>query len=273
MVYIYILELVENKYYVGKTDNPQIRLEDHFSDFGSEWTKLHKPLKVSKIIPDCDNYDEDKITLQTMSQYGIDNVRGGSFTQINLNKSTQIMLEKMIRNASDVCYKCGSKTHFVKDCDINNRFILFSDDSSSEGSSSEDSSSEDSSSEDSSSEGSSSEDSSSEGSSSDDSDYSNKFKNIKKTNPLPRPQSWVSKPVINHKNIKKTNPLPRPQIWVSKPIINHKNNDNYTTRKPVPSRAKELNLTSKKHNCFRCGRDNHYASDCYAKVHSKGYKL
>ena len=39
MVYIYILKLRNNKYYIGKTQNPTFRLEDHFENNGSSWTK------------------------------------------------------------------------------------------------------------------------------------------------------------------------------------------------------------------------------------------
>jgi len=46
MVFIYILQLEKGKYYIGKTNNPQFRLETHFNSNGSEWTKIYKPLKV-----------------------------------------------------------------------------------------------------------------------------------------------------------------------------------------------------------------------------------
>lgn len=41
MVFIYVLELQEGKYYIGKTDNPKFRLENHFNcnDYGSAWTQ------------------------------------------------------------------------------------------------------------------------------------------------------------------------------------------------------------------------------------------
>ena len=45
MVYIYVLKLRNNKYYVGKTNNPQFLLESHFNLNGSEWTKIYKPVK------------------------------------------------------------------------------------------------------------------------------------------------------------------------------------------------------------------------------------
>jgi predicted GIY-YIG superfamily endonuclease len=38
MVFIYLLELENNKYYVGKTSKPDFRLEQHFNSSGSQWT-------------------------------------------------------------------------------------------------------------------------------------------------------------------------------------------------------------------------------------------
>ena len=38
MVFIYSLKLQSDKYYIGKTDLPNFRLQDHFDSSGS-WTK------------------------------------------------------------------------------------------------------------------------------------------------------------------------------------------------------------------------------------------
>jgi len=87
MVFIYVLQLEQGKYYIGKTNNPQFRLESHFNSNGSEWTKIYKPLQILELKPNCDAYDEDKITRQYMDKYGINNVRGGSFVSVKLQKS------------------------------------------------------------------------------------------------------------------------------------------------------------------------------------------
>ena len=116
MVFIYILELENKKYYIGKTLNPDIRLEQHFNSFGSAWTKKHKPKKILEIIPNCDNFDEDKYTIKYMEQFGIDNVRGGSFCEIKLNKDNLSTIKKMINGTTDKCYICGDNKHFAKDC-------------------------------------------------------------------------------------------------------------------------------------------------------------
>lgn len=119
MVYIYTLQLEQGKYYVGKTNNPQFRLDSHFNSNGSEWTKLYKPLRVLEIKPDCDDYDEDKITRQYMDKYGINNVRGGSFVSVKLEKTTINILQQMSNGTNNKCFTCGKNDHFAKDCQEN----------------------------------------------------------------------------------------------------------------------------------------------------------
>ena len=119
MVFIYILELENKKYYVGKTINPDFRLEQHFNSYGAQWTKKFKPKKVLEIIPNCDNFDEDKFTLKYMEKYGINNVRGGTFCEIKLNKDIVSTITKMINGSTNKCYNCGNNSHFVKDCTFN----------------------------------------------------------------------------------------------------------------------------------------------------------
>ena len=117
MLSVYILELVDNKYYVGKTDNILRRTTEHLNLLGSAWTKKYNPVKIMDIIENCDDYDEDKYTLKYMNNYGIDNVRGGSFCEVILSEETIKIINKMLNGSNNNCYVCGAKDHFVDKCD------------------------------------------------------------------------------------------------------------------------------------------------------------
>ena len=116
MVFIYILQLDKDKYYIGKTNNPDFRLEQHRNSNGSTWTKKYKPISVIDILPNCDDYDEDKYTIKYMEKYGVNNVRGGSFCEIKLSNENIMTLKQMIRGVTDKCYICGNSDHFAKKC-------------------------------------------------------------------------------------------------------------------------------------------------------------
>jgi len=115
-MYIYILELTNNKYYIGKTNNAEIRIENHFDNKGAEWTKLYKPIKLIELIQNCDNYDEDKYVFKYMNQYGIDNVRGGSFVQIELNNEYKNVIQHILNSTNDICFVCNLPGHFGNNC-------------------------------------------------------------------------------------------------------------------------------------------------------------
>tara|TARA_B110000305_G_C19389824_1_gene614210 strand:- start:752 stop:1498 length:747 start_codon:yes stop_codon:yes gene_type:complete len=122
MVFIYILKLEQNKYYVGKTNNPTFRMDDHFSGgCGSSpwwpvWTQKYAPIKILEVIPNCDDYDEDKYVKIYMKKYGIDNVRGGSYSQIKLIAEQFTIIERELISSMDECFRCGLRGHFIKDC-------------------------------------------------------------------------------------------------------------------------------------------------------------
>ncbi len=122
-MYIYVLQCEDNKYYVGKSKNYDNRFEKHVYDYGSAWTKKYKPIKIHKVIPCHDSYDEDKYTKIYMEKYGIDNVRGGSYTSLTLSNEIKKFIEREILTAKNLCYICKSDKHFAFKCP--KRFITF----------------------------------------------------------------------------------------------------------------------------------------------------
>ena len=115
-MFIYVLKLDQDKYYVGRTRSLQNRIDAHFQHRGAEWTKMHPPIQVVKIIEDAEAFEEDKQVLQLMEQHGIENVRGGSFSRIKLDQASLIVLDRMLLGEQDRCFKCGLSGHFIRDC-------------------------------------------------------------------------------------------------------------------------------------------------------------
>jgi predicted GIY-YIG superfamily endonuclease len=116
MTTIYVLRLQGGKYYVGKTENPQKRFQEHKDGRGSSWTRLYPPIGIYKLQQNASPFDEDKVTKEMMAKYGIDNVRGGSYVTEELDEVQEEALRRELWAAQDCCTNCGRKGHFVKDC-------------------------------------------------------------------------------------------------------------------------------------------------------------
>jgi hypothetical protein len=113
---VYVLRLEGGRYYVGKSDNIMNRYQQHLNGNGSAWTKKYKPISLDKTYENVSSFEEDKITKEYMSKYGIDKVRGGSYVELELSEFHIEALKMEIWSAKDLCTQCGRPGHFVKDC-------------------------------------------------------------------------------------------------------------------------------------------------------------
>lgn len=55
-------------------------------------------------------------TIMYMSEFGVANVRGGSFTQIDLDPVHVITIKSMIESATGLCYRCKGRGHAAREC-------------------------------------------------------------------------------------------------------------------------------------------------------------
>jgi hypothetical protein len=109
--WVYVLELEGGNYYVGYSQNLDQRIKSHFSGHGSEWTRLHKPLKVCELFPDKDTIDEQTITLRYMQMYGYERVRGGVYCNVNLYKPPRELMANLHK-----CFICSESNHYSNTC-------------------------------------------------------------------------------------------------------------------------------------------------------------
>ena len=116
MSYIYALKLKNNKYYVGKTNVPDMRLEQHQAGEGASWTKLYEPVEVLYVQPSTSVFDEDLHVKNLMLQYGIETTRGGSYSSIVLSESQLDVLIKEMCSAKNLCFICAESGHFASNC-------------------------------------------------------------------------------------------------------------------------------------------------------------
>jgi cellular nucleic acid-binding protein len=113
---LYVLQLEDNKWYVGKTTDIKKRFTQHQNGQASAWTKSYKPVKIVETRRLKDQYDETNTTKDYMKKYGIDNVRGGAYTQVVLPEDVEKVLRQELRGDSDTCFKCNMKGHFANQC-------------------------------------------------------------------------------------------------------------------------------------------------------------
>jgi len=111
---IYILRLQQEKYWVGYTTEPICSIKP-FMEL-NDWVTNYVVENIYKIIP-AKSYRLDYEVRELMGSAGIDNVRGGSWSDSVLPATVIRALKAEIFGTSDkVCFMCQKQGHYVQDC-------------------------------------------------------------------------------------------------------------------------------------------------------------
>jgi len=87
-IWLYVLELVQGKRYVGITTTTERRLRQHINGVAAGWTVLHPVVRLAYAVKTgatshrAAEVIEDQATVELMMRMGVDNVRGGHFCSI-----------------------------------------------------------------------------------------------------------------------------------------------------------------------------------------------
>jgi predicted GIY-YIG superfamily endonuclease len=117
---IYTLKLYYGKIYVGATTSRNFskRLLEHQNGLGAFFTRMFHYEDVTEIVPKTSIWDEDNKVKELMLRHGIENVRGGSYSQIILSKAEILVLKKELYHAEGKCLNCGGIGHFIMQCKL-----------------------------------------------------------------------------------------------------------------------------------------------------------
>lgn len=96
MINIVVLELENNCFFIGKTDDILFNINKYNRNCNI-FTKKHKPIRLHEFKQNSSIYDLDITVKIYMNKYGINNVRGGSYSELELSQSQINILQKELQ--------------------------------------------------------------------------------------------------------------------------------------------------------------------------------
>ena len=123
---VYVLELGDGGFYVGKSNDIEERLRQHAGgEAGKKGAVCAKGFvgRVAPLTPRCEDLEawERAETLARMYKHGIGRVRGWMYTSQEMSETQREHAFAQICEKHDLCRRCGNAGHFVADCIVRTR--------------------------------------------------------------------------------------------------------------------------------------------------------
>jgi predicted GIY-YIG superfamily endonuclease len=113
---MYVLYCKSGRAYVEmcRTRDVAVRVAKHYNGM-HPFTACQKPCHVD-IRHASDPLDVEIEVLRLASRYGVENVRGGSFSDTELHRCTIDQLQRQVDHAQGRCFKCRQFGHYAPVC-------------------------------------------------------------------------------------------------------------------------------------------------------------
>lgn len=121
-MYVYVLQLSHDKLYVGKTTDLAKELNMYFTriytiSVPNQWINMYNPVSIHTIFSVPDNFVLDQYVIKLMKEYGVNNVRGGSFSTVSLSTDDVF---NIMNSVIDTITSTSSDTDIVINMEIDN---------------------------------------------------------------------------------------------------------------------------------------------------------
>ena len=118
---LFVFKLVKGKFFVGRTKKDvEHELSRHRAGDGHPWSAKFPPVRGDDATyfstEISHNAEEDAMTERLMHEFGVENVRGGTYKQMTLPEHLEKTLNDKFRCWEDECFVCKKVGHFSRQC-------------------------------------------------------------------------------------------------------------------------------------------------------------
>jgi len=102
----FLIELEHGKFFAGESTDPWKTMEEHREVIaGITWTQIHRPVILREIVSVAEKENVNEYVRQAMLQYGVENVRGGAWSEPRLTDKDrqQLSMELPRQRGCAVC--------------------------------------------------------------------------------------------------------------------------------------------------------------------------
>lgn len=95
--HLFVFELVQKRYYIGITKNPTNLMKDYISDRQEgqiPWLDKYPIIEKLEFMPLRDFFEVDQKVKHYMYRFGLNRVRGGSYSSLNLDEAQLTSLKR-----------------------------------------------------------------------------------------------------------------------------------------------------------------------------------